>query len=372
MPDTISPSAFAELFISDTPLLDLRAPIEFKRGAFPAATNLPLLDDEQRRAVGTRFKQAGRDGAIALGHELISGEIRRQRLEVWGSYLTANPGALLYCFRGGLRSSVVQQWLREAGFEVPRIEGGYKALRRFLIDTLDRVALKCRFIVIGGKTGSGKTQVVNALPFSVDLEGLARHRGSAFGKRMQPQPNQIDFENLLAVAFLKLPYRNARRVFLEDESRAVGSLSLPPELFNAMRSSPLAIIEESPASRVDTILNDYIDSNHRDFKARHPDSCEQRFAGYLLGALDRIRRRLGEENHAAIRQLMQRALDVGDRDESLALHRQWIHKLLADYYDPMYDYQLSKKSQAIVFRGTRQELLAWAAGIRQLGPQSCP
>ncbi|MGE4629375.1 MAG: rhodanese-like domain-containing protein, partial [Pseudohongiellaceae bacterium] len=188
MPELISKSGFADLFVYDIPLLDVRSPNEFNRGAFPNATNLPLLTDNERVAIGIRYKNSGQKAAIALGYELVNTGEKQTRLANWQNYLVENPTALLYCFRGGLRSSIVQQWLDEAGFSIARIDGGYKAMRRFLIGTIDKVANPDNIIILAGKAGSGKTHLLNKLRYSVDLESCARHRGSAFGGRVEPQP----------------------------------------------------------------------------------------------------------------------------------------------------------------------------------------
>lgn len=357
---TLAAEDFKQLFLRDVPLLDVRAPVEFQHGALPCATNLPLLDDEQRQQVGLRYREGGQAAAIELGHELIGPALKEQRLASWTNFLKRHPDAVLYCYRGGLRSQLVQQWLMESGVRLPRVAGGYKALRRSLIDTLERVASEQHFILIAGQTGSAKTHLVRALEASVDLEGWARHRGSAFGPRVEAQPSQSDFENGLAIAFLKVLARRPDCVFLEDESRAIGSLSLPEALFQRMRSSPLAVIETSLESRIDTILDDYIRCNHADFIATDPEQGERRFRDYLTGSLSKIQRRLGGEHYTEIAALMQTALDEQDRSGDLAGHRAWIARLLQDYYDPMYAFQLSKKQGQILFRGEREAFLEWA------------
>lgn len=358
-----TPEALSRLFIADTPLLDVRAPVEFQRGAFPTAKNIPLLNDEERHEVGIRYKQAGQDAAIKLGHELVSGEIKQQRLTAWSEYIAANPGALLYCFRGGQRSKIVQQWLQEAGVNISRIEGGYKKMRRFLIDNIDKTAAEQKLIIIAGKTGCGKTHLLDEVGMALDLEGRANHRGSAFGRRIEGQPSQIDFENHLSIDLLKLRANSPAHIFVEDESRAVGSLSVPPVLFTAMRNSPLAVIEQPLEARIDVILNDYILANHADFKRHYPDDHFQHFAEYLRQALGRIRRRLGDENFSAIDDAMESALQVHEREGVVEGHRIWIEHLLSQYYDPMYDYQLEKKLQRLIFRGSQDEFLAWAGHL---------
>lgn len=363
MPELIPESAYAEIFTHDRPLLDVRAPVEFSQGAFPHAINIPLLDDNQRSAVGVAYKRGGTQAAIALGHELVNGEEKQRRLDAWQSFMSRHPDGLLYCFRGGLRSQTVQDWLQEAGCSIARIEGGYKAMRRYLIDTVEAVCRRSEFLIVAGKTGSGKTHLINKVRPSVDLEGIANHRGSAFGRRISTQPNQINFENQLAIDFLKLPYQQANRIFLEDESRSIGSLSLPQSLHGKMLESPIAMVEEPLEQRVQTILNDYIISNYQDFLGSDPDTAPQLFADFLLSSLERIKKRLGGEKYLQIGAQMQQALDEQSESASLSSHRKWIQQLLTDYYDPMYEYQMNKKLQRVIYRGNSEEFLSWASNI---------
>ncbi len=195
---------YRDIFLRDRPMMDTRAPIEFTKGAFPGAINLPLMTDDERQRVGTCYKLQGQQAAIVLGHELVSGAIKADRIEQWARFAQANPEGYLYCFRGGLRSQIVQQWLKtEAGIDYPRVGGGYKAMRTFLVETIEDSAKQCDFVLLGGMTGTGKTDVLGQLPNALDLEGFANHRGSSFGKRATAQPSNIDFENRLAVDVLK-------------------------------------------------------------------------------------------------------------------------------------------------------------------------
>jgi len=354
------PAPFLALLRDDVPLLDVRAPVEFLKGAFPAAHNIALLDDDERAQVGTMYKRAGQEAAIILGNRLVSGHSKAQRLLAWEQWLRSHPGAWLYCFRGGLRSRTVQGWLREAGIECPLVPGGYKAMRQGLIDTIDAAPQRHSLIIVAGRTGSGKTHLLNALPDSLDLEGFAQHRGSAFGTKLGGQPTQINFENAVAVRLLKLQREQNSDLFVEDESRAIGSLSLPTSLHTAMKASPIALIEEDLEFRTQTILNDYIGENSRQFLEADPDRGLEHFYEYLLGSLAKIQRRLGGENYSALQDLMEDALSAQMNGEGDQYHALWIRKLLTDYYDPMYAYQLSKRMERVVFRGNSSEFLEWA------------
>ena len=161
-------SDFSQLFLHDTPLVDTRSPGEFAKGSFPHAVNLPLMLYDERAKVGTCYKQHGQVAAIALGHKLVCGEIKLQRVQSWIKFAQTHPQGYLFCWRGGLRSKISLEWLREVGVEYPRIPGGYKALRRFLIDQTEAIIQKRPLILLAGRTGSGKTHVLNSLPTSID------------------------------------------------------------------------------------------------------------------------------------------------------------------------------------------------------------
>ena len=141
------------IFREEIPLIDVRAPVEFDAGAFSQASNLPILDDTQREQVGICYSSSGPEAATSLGHDLVSGEDRDIKVAAWLGFLREHPEALLYCFRGGQRSRIACEWLKAEGYEVPRVEGGYKALRRCLLDAIENIS---PLIIIAGKTGSGK------------------------------------------------------------------------------------------------------------------------------------------------------------------------------------------------------------------------
>ena len=355
--DLPSTDDYQTILLSDAPLLDVRAPIEFKQGAFPAAINLPLLNDTERERIGIEYKQNGQQAAIRLGHQLVSGTLKAERIEAWRQFAQAHPQGYLYCFRGGLRSKTTQQWLAEAGVIYPRIWGGYKAMRQYLLAELSQSARTMRFIVLGGRTGVAKTQFLRAVPASIDLEALANHRGSAFGREPSPQPTPINFENALSIALLKAREHEAQPVLLEDEGRNIGSLSIPLVLVEAMSQAPLLILEASLTERVEHILRDYIVDKLRTYERLYgTDEGFEHFSEFLLSSLVRIQKRLGEARYRDLQGLMQDALAAQHSQQDLSGHRAWIEALLRDYYDPMYDYQLSKKQARILFQGDQSTL----------------
>jgi len=352
---------YRELFLGGAPLMDTRAPIEFRKGAFPGAVNLPLMSDAERQKVGTCYKQQGQDAAIALGHRLVSGAIKAERVAAWADFARAHPDGYLYCFRGGLRSQIAQAWLKtEAGIDYPRVAGGYKALRGFLLETLDRAVAECRYTVLGGMTGTGKTDVLRRLDHGLDMEHHAHHRGSSFGKHATGQPAQIDFENRLAIDILKKRAAGCHGFVVEDESQSIGGCSVPVGLFQGMQRYPVVWLEDSLENRVRRILRDYVVDLRAEFVALHGEETGSAlFAQRLRQSLDNIARRLGGERHKRLAAIMDAALAEQARGGGVEPHREWIQALLAEYYDPMYVYQRQSKAARIVFAGDQDAVVAY-------------
>lgn len=351
---------YRDIFLNDRPMMDTRAPVEFIKGAFPGVINLPLMSDEERQRVGTCYKQQGQQAAIVLGHELVSGALKAERIEQWARFAQANPDGYLYCFRGGLRSQIVQQWLKtEAGIDYPRVGGGYKAMRTFLLDTLEQSVARCDFVLLGGMTGTGKTEVLGQLHNALDLEGHANHRGSSFGKRATEQPSNIDFENRIAVDLLKQRAQGVRQFVVEDESRMIGSCALPLTLHKGMQTLPMVWLEDSVEGRVERILKDYVIDLCAEFCAVFGDTGYERFSERLSQGLSNIHKRLGGERFQRLHAMLQDALAEQARSGLVDLHRGWIEGLLREYYDPMYAFQRENKGSRIEFCGEQAAVVAY-------------
>lgn len=361
-PERLTSEQFDDLLRSGRPLLDVRAPVEFTRGAIPGADNLPLLDDEQRHRIGIRYKEAGQEAAVRLGHELVSGAVRDARMRAWCAWHDAHPDGALYCFRGGQRSRITQAWLADAGHALPLVEGGYKALRTHLLGRLEALGARAPLRVIGGRTGTGKTRLLERLERQLDLEGIARHRGSAFGTRVDPQPAPIDFENRIAVTLMRLLHDDERPLAVEDESRNVGRLSVPPALLESMGRAPLVLLEASLDERIRITLEDYVIAGRAEYEAAHgAEDGFRAFSDYLTGSLAKVRKRLGSARHAELDASMRAALAHQRRTGDAGHHEAWIRRMLVEYYDPMYDYQLAPKLDRVVFRGDLPAVLEWLA-----------
>jgi tRNA 2-selenouridine synthase len=360
---TIRPDTddYLSLFLNDIPMMDVRAPVEFGKGAFPQSANLPLMDDEERRQVGICYKEKGQDAAIRLGHQLVSDDIKSSRITQWTDFVQKHPQGFLYCFRGGLRSRTTQQWIKETGLDYPLIKGGYKAMRRFLIDSLQQLINEVPFVLLGGQTGTGKTRFIEHVDNSLDLEGIANHRGSSFGRRVQPQPSQINFENNLSIALLKAHHLTKKKpILLEDESRLIGLNALPLEFKKAMENSPIIVLEAPLEERIEITLDDYVIQLRQEYESTlGAEQGFEAFKTHLIQSLLRIKKRLGGARTKELELLMEAAFVEQKTSGKLDLHRQWIRHLLVEYYDPMYHYQLEQKKHKVVFSGTKEMIFDW-------------
>ena len=346
---------FLEVFKSNTPLLDVRAPIEFKKGSFPNAHNFPIMTDNERHQIGICYKEHGQESAIKLGYKLINGKIKEQRVDQWSSFAKKHPKGVLYCFRGGIRSKISQEWIFEhSGVSYPRIKGGYKALRSFLIDQMARIMSKKNFLVIGGQTGCGKTILLNEFDNSIDLEGFANHRGSAFGNNVTPQPKQIDFENQLSIELIKKEALNF--LLIEDEGSNIGTIHIPEAIKTKSSESKIVVLTASLEDRINISLQAYvIDMTIKFYNQDSIDGFEK-FSNYWLNSLFKIHKRLGGTKYKSLLNQLTLALKNHNNNNDLSDYLPLIESLLVDYYDPMYNYQISKKKERVIFEGKYQEV----------------
>ncbi len=341
--------------------LDVRAPVEFADGTIPGSQNIPLLNDDERHQVGITYKKDGPEAALALGHELVNGKVKSDRIEQWISFIKNNPSALLFCFRGGKRSAITQTWLKENGVNISRVQGGYKAMRTYLLNSLNDSPAVLKFLTIGGSTGSGKTLLIQKLKriakFNViDLERLARHRGSAFGAELVQQPRQVDFENQLAVELIRAKANNSA-VIVEDESRTIGKISLPDSLFTKMRLGPLVWIDEKRGARAEIIRQEYVLRQIADLRQNHNEHVAWQILELrLTEPLMKIRKKLGGVRFESALALLSRALRESQFLNRWESHNHWIEYLLEHYYDEYYVAHAKRCADRIVFRGRYSEV----------------
>ncbi len=321
------------------PVFDVRTPAEYHKGHIPGAINLPLFSNEERAVIGTLYKQQGKETAVEKGLELVGPKL--SALVAKAKAEAIDKRVALHCWRGGMRSSSVAWLFETAGLEATVLEGGYKAYRRMVLDSFENQ--KFRFVVLGGRTGSGKTMILHALRHLdqqvVDLEGLANHRGSAFGAiGQQPQPTTEHFENKLHDALSQL---NPRQItWIENESRSIGRVYLPTGFWKQKIHAPLINIEIPSDERIKILLDMY-------------DIAGKKEA--LREAFVRIRKRLGGQHVKA-------ALEALDRDDLAAAAR-----IALRYYDKTYQYGLetSQASRILHLRFDRFDPTAIARNLIQ-------
>lgn len=329
MASTISIDKFIEL--SDIyPVVDVRSPSEYARGHIPGAFNIPLFSDEERAAVGTKYVREGRQQAVRLGLELVAPKLN------WFvdslSSMVNQKNILVYCWRGGMRSASMSWLFGLAGFKPFTLEGGYKSFRRYAQAAFDR---KYKFIVLGGMTGCGKTELLKKLKENgeqvVDLEGLANHKGSAFGWINQPQqPTTEHFENLLFNELRKL--NPALPIWIEDESKSIGSIFIPLSIYNQIISSPTIVVETDLKSRIDRLINDYTACDKQD----------------LINSVVRIQKRLGLEKAKRCIEY----IESGNLRDAIAI--------TLEYYDKTYRYGIEQKKippKLLTFDGTSNDMI---------------
>ena len=242
------------------PVLDVRSPGEYHHAHIPGAHSFPLFDDDERKEVGTAYKQINREKAIKIGLDYFGPKMRP--LVEQAEAIAEKSGSrtlLVHCWRGGMRSGAVAWLLDLYGFKVHTLIGGYKSFRRW---TLDQFEKKYLFALIGGYTGSGKTDLLMALQSAgqsvLDLEGLAHHKGSAFGNIGQPeQPSQEQFENKLSLALLNLSKNSPDKIWVEDESQRIGRLNVPGPIWEQMRSAAVLFLESPFEERLKYIVKGY-------------------------------------------------------------------------------------------------------------------
>lgn len=301
----VTVNSFLEL-AQTAPILDVRSPGEYKQGHIPGAVSFPLFSDEERAEVGTIYKQVSPDAAVKRGLELV--EPKMQEMYAQGLSLAQDNRLLVHCWRGGKRSESVAWMLSLSGKEVKVLEGGYKAFRNFVLSEFEKPR---KLWVIGGLTGSGKTEVLHHLASmeerTVDLEEMANHRGSAFGGLgMDEEVTQAQFENELGVRLWELG--TEKPMWVEDESRGIGAIVQPAGFWQSHQAGKLFFLDFPKKVRVERLLEDY---GHLD-------------AELLKDSIIRIEKRLGG---LATRKVLT-AFDQGDSEQVVSL--------LLDYYDRNY------------------------------------
>ncbi|MFH1120980.1 MAG: tRNA 2-selenouridine(34) synthase MnmH [Bacteroidota bacterium] len=320
----IQPVKANEIFSlkSATLLVDVRSPAEFLQGHIPGAVNIPLFTDSERAEVGTRYKQAGRDAALLVGLDYVGSRMSGFVKKLHALCRGRSREVAVYCWRGGMRSASMAWLFSTAGYKVYLPEGGYKAYRSYIREISGKGV---PMIVIGGMTGSGKTEILYELrklgEQVIDLENLASNKGSVFGYLGQPeQPTNEQFENSLSDAWFSLD--PSRPVWIEDESRSVGAVSLPGPFFENMKLQTMVLLQVPVEKRVERLMAEY--------------------AGFekssLTDALMKIAQPLGGQGVSGA----VKSIEEGDFAPAI--------RLVLGYYDKMYRKALTKFSNRKIIR----------------------
>ena len=320
-PPTGMPNACHELSAAefwqasrDGLLLDVRSPSEFEHGHIPGAVNLPLFDDEQRAEVGTIYRNSGKDDAVLRGLSIVGPKMADLAKTARALAVGRKDQVFVHCWRGGMRSRSMHWLLETAGLQPKILSGGYKAFRSLAQSRFEQAwPLK----VVSGLTGAGKTRILNVLASHgesmVDLEGLANHRGSAFGAIGQIDPPTTEqFENLL-FAELEQCY-DAKRIWVEDEGNRLGTVVVPPAFIKQLKRSPAVFVDLSPAARVANLMEDYGDLS----------------PSKLCESVQAIRKRLGFD----LAKDATEAIETGQIKTAI--------EIVLDYYDRTYTHAAAK------------------------------
>lgn len=316
----ISECNIEDIYESCTPIIDVRSPGEYEKGHIPRAVNIPLFTNDERAHVGTVYKQQSKEEAVKLGYKYVTPKLQwfiNESLKV-----APNREVIVHCWRGGMRSHSFAQHLSENGFSsVQVIKGGYKSYRHFVLNSFKK---EFRLQILGGYTGSGKTYILQELKKLgeqvVDLEKLAKHKGSAFGGINQPQqPTVEQFENDLHEQWLKLDH--SKPIWLEDESHNIGSDKIPMPLYLQMRNSNLFFLNISKEERAKHLVLEY-------------GKCDRKL---LTKSIHRIAKRLGYENE-------KKAIDMLEQDKLFDVAMITLH-----YYDKSYLKGMSARSKEMVY-----------------------
>ncbi|MEB3276260.1 MAG: tRNA 2-selenouridine(34) synthase MnmH [Cyanobacteriota bacterium] len=315
MPSNAQP-AVSRFLGQSGPLVDVRSPSEFAQGHLPGAVNLPLFDDAERAEVGTLYKRQGRQQAVLQGLALVGPRLETMAQQLLTLVTPQTRELRLYCWRGGMRSASVAWLAGTIGIQTQLLPGGYKAFRRWTLAQYER---RWPLLLLGGRTGSGKTDLLLALRHQgaavIDLEGLAQHRGSSFGGLgQQPQPSSEQFENRLAVDLQR--HAGLAPVWLEAESAQVGRCRIPVGLWHQMQQAPVVDLQRPTDERVERLVAVY----------------GSQASSELAEATRRIARRLGPQRTA----LALESIAAGDMAGAC--------RQMLDYYDRCYDHERQRRA----------------------------
>jgi tRNA 2-selenouridine synthase len=292
--------------------VDVRAPVEFNEDHVPGSVNLPVFNDWERVEVGKIYRACGQQQAVVRGSEIVGEKLGPMIREF--SRVTVGFTPVVYCFRGGMRSTAFTSLLDSVGFDVYRLAGGYREYRRFVMDYMQNPVMHPHVFVVHGLTGTGKTDILRNIPASIDLESLAGHRGSVFGAIGTSPYSQKFFESGLMRRMEDLagePY-----MVIEGESRKIGDIHLPEKILRCITSCPGILVRASMERRVEILMREYAGA----FDVAH-----------VIAIVRSLESRLGKKAASHL-------VDLISRER----RHEFIEFLLEKYYDPLYSHTLGR------------------------------
>ena len=297
-------------------LLDVRSAKEFEKGSIPGARCVPIFDDLERVEIGKIYKQVGREAAVVRGVDFFEPRLQQFLLSLSA---IKNRQLVVYCARGGMRSASVVRLLLENGFLVSQMQGGYKYYRQYVLRKLNNPSPP--LIVLHGKTGVGKTLLLQKLPYHIDLEDLAQHRSSLFGAIHKTPRTQKDFEALLVQKLIEFP--EDLLLFVEGESQKVGQVFIPQVFANAMKNGKLVLLSATLETRISRIVEEY-------------NVCDEQSIQQIDLILQTLKVALGKVKVEQLRLWLKQG-----KIENI------VQMLLVDYYDPRYQYAMRGYNYAL-------------------------
>ncbi len=320
----------------NTIFLDTRSPLEFEEDHIPGAINVPILSNEERAVVGTIYKKISQEQALQVGKELFEEKIP-QFLQGMEQFKEKN--IIVNCWRGGMRSKTVAVLLESQGYKVWQLEGGYKQYRKYVRERLEQYALKPRCIVIWGRTCTGKTALLSQFANSLDLEGLAQHRGSLFGAIGLRPNSQKRFDSLLLQRLEEL--QGQKHIIVEGESKKIGNVQIPAFLYQAMVQGIHVLLTADLETRARKAIQEYL---------KRPEDRQQ-----LIEITRSLQKVISKQQQQQIIGFFQQGKDL-----------EGVKLLLEHYYDPLYDHTLKSRTYVLEMESTEGAKL-----LDRLKEQNC-
>jgi len=304
--------------------VDVRSPKEFEEDCIPGAVNIPLFSNEERAIVGTLYKQVGKEVAIEKGLEIVSTKLP----EMINEYKKLNGKIIIYCWRGGMRSGSITGLLKSMKYDVEQLEKGYKDYRRFVREELEKIRLPKAYVIYG-LTGSGKTELLQQFENSLDLEGLAQHRGSVFGGIGLKIRSQKMFEGLLLKRLIELKKQDY--ILVEGESRKIGNTQIPLNVWEQLQKAKKIKLNSPMQDRVKRLYNEYCKNVDKEVVIKKILMIEKFLGKKKVGELIK----LVEENKL----------------------EEFIEMILIEYYDKLYKHTVDSKVYEFEITNSKDLLL---------------